>query len=104
MSTPTVRGLGQFGVGLLVKKLDMAMQTLAKAKADTRLSEEEIDAAHELEGHVLVYAGLIADIQAKRVNEKDPGVVKLLDLVEEFCSVVSSTFNMSAPAGRAIAK
>lgn len=97
MST-TTRGFGQFGIGLLVKKLDMAMQTLARAKADTRLSDAEIDAAHELEGHVLVYVGLIADIQAKRVNEKDPGVVKLLDLVAEFCSVVSSTFNLNVTA------
>jgi hypothetical protein len=103
MTTPSSSGLGQFGVGLLVKKLDMAMRTLAKAKADTRLSEVEIDAAHELETHVLVYAGLIADIQAKRVSEKDPGVVKLLDVVEDFCSVVSSTFNF-APAGRAVTK
>jgi len=96
MATSNTRGFGQFGIGLLVKKLDMAMQTLAKAKADTRLSEEELEAAHELEGHVLVYAGLIADVQAKRVNEKDPGVVKLLDLVEEFCSVVSTTFTVGA--------
>lgn len=85
---------GQFTTGLLIKKLDMAMQTLARVKADQRLSDEEHEAAHQLEGHVLVYAGLISDIQAKRVDEKDPGIKKLLELVEEFCALVSSTFNL----------
>ena len=96
----TTGGFGRFGHGLLMKKLDMAMQTLARAKEDDHLSDAEKRAAHDLEGHVPVYAGLVSDVQAKRINATDPTVGKLLGLAEEFCSVVASTFSV-APVPRA---
>lgn len=91
----TVGGFGRLGQGLLVKKLDMAMQTLAHAKVDERLSDAEQYAAHQLQAHVPVYAGIVTDLQSGRINAADPMVAKLLGLAEEFCALVSSTFPLA---------
>ena len=92
----TTAGLGQFATGLLIKKLDMAMQVIARAKFDDRLTEEEKDAAYQLEGHGLVYAGLLSDIQANRVDGSDPKIRKLVGIAEEYIQVVNSTFPSGA--------
>jgi hypothetical protein len=94
----TATGFGQFSNGLLIKKLDLAMQLVSRAKFDGRLSEEEKDAAYQLEGHGLVYAGLLSDIQAKRVDGADPGIQKLVGIAEEYCNVVNSIFMAGAAA------
>lgn len=98
----TTRVFAQFSTGLLIKKLDLAMKLIARAKLNERLSEAEKEAAHQLEGHGLVYAGLLCDIQANRVDAKDPAIAKLVGIAEEFCGLVSSIFAGGAASTRVV--